>query len=577
MNWTNPLQRSFNAIKAKLIDGIRKYVPEITDFTENNFLILLISQMSSVAEVLHYYIDNLLRESFFITARKFSSVVKHTQLIDYNIKAASAASVDVTVRFTKDDAYIQIPVDGYTIPKGTIFYSNIQAGDSNDIQFISTKDVIANKFDSYVTVPCMQYTEVLNWLFGPLPDPINAQLIIESGSGLYVEGSMSIEVNPDIAPFDEPWVLVDSFFDSWAESKHFKVTSNINTSMLPAIVFGDGIKGKLPDVNSFVIATYKTTKAEAGNVPENTVYSTNLAIPSWADELEVNNNRPASGGSSYEDRDSVKFHAPLYFRSMEVAVSKRDYEDVAKLVPGVSKAYVDYKCGKFVDIYISPENDGGGNYAVASSDLLDRVLKAVSSRKVITTAIRTFPVGISFINLELTVVGKKGVTAGDIFAYTRDALLELYSYKHSNINLGIWVSDIYAAVDNLKQVDYLNIDSLSITPYIKPGSQSIGMLYLTIHNKTKKRLEMYVSVVMDGSKKVFQLLKYNIIVGTFSMGGVYEDSDISIVFDSNPADYNVNDNWSFKTFDEDANIQIDDNTIPVLLVENLIIKSQETI
>ena len=88
---------------------------------------------------------------------------------------------------------------------------------------------------------------------------------------------------------------------------------------------------------------------------------------------------------------------------------------------------------------------------------------------------------------------------------------------------------------------------------------------------------MYVSVVMDGSKKVFQLLKYNIIVGTFSMGGVYEDSDISIVFDSNPADYNVNDNWSFKTFDEDANIQIDDNTIPVLLVENLIIKSQETI
>lgn len=577
MNWTNPLQRSFNAIKAKLIDGLKKSVTEITDFTENNFFILLISQVASLVEVIHYYIDNLARESFFITARKFSSVVKHTQLIDYNIKAASAASVDVIVRFNKNGKYIPVQVDDFTIPKGTIFYSNVQAGNTDGVQFVSTRDVIANKGDSYVTVPCMQYEEVLNQSFGPLPDPINAQIAIENQNGLYLEGSMTMEVRPDITPTNEPWVLVDSFFDSWSESKHFKVTSTINSSLIPSIVFGDGLKGKLPPANSFLNVSYKITKAEAGNVPENTIYSSNMVLPSWTDTLEVNNNRPASGGSSYEDRDSIKFHAPLYFRSMEVALTKRDYEDTAMLVPGVSKAFVDYRCGKFVDIYISPENNGGGNYALASSALLEKVLETINSRKVITTAIKTHPVGVSFINLAVSVTGKKGVTSEDIFSYTRDALLDLYSYNNSKINQNIWVSDIYARVDNLKQVEYLNIDSLSLTPYIKPGGQDIAMLYLTVSNKSNKVIEIYLSVIMDNNVKVFQLLKYNLIIGNFKKGDVYSDEDITITFDSDPTDYNIDDNWSFKTFIEDGNIMVNDKTIPVLLVENLTIKVQETL
>lgn len=41
--WLTPYQRSYNDIKAKLISELRNRVPEITDFSEGNIFILIIS------------------------------------------------------------------------------------------------------------------------------------------------------------------------------------------------------------------------------------------------------------------------------------------------------------------------------------------------------------------------------------------------------------------------------------------------------------------------------------------------------------------------------------------------------
>ena len=67
--WLTPYQRSFNSIKQQLINQLRVKVPEVTDYTEGNILILIISIFAAIAEVIHYYIDNTARETFFSTAR----------------------------------------------------------------------------------------------------------------------------------------------------------------------------------------------------------------------------------------------------------------------------------------------------------------------------------------------------------------------------------------------------------------------------------------------------------------------------------------------------------------------------
>ena len=95
--WLTPYQRSYNDIKAKLISELRNRVPEITDFSEGNIFILIISIFAAIAEVIHYYIDNMARETFFPTARRYSSLYKHSKLVDYHIKSAIPASVDLTL------------------------------------------------------------------------------------------------------------------------------------------------------------------------------------------------------------------------------------------------------------------------------------------------------------------------------------------------------------------------------------------------------------------------------------------------------------------------------------------------
>ena len=85
-NWLNPYQRSFNNIKAKLISELRLQFPEITDYSEGNIFVIIISIFAAIAEVIHYYIDNMAREAFLPTARRYSSLYKHAYQVDYHIK-----------------------------------------------------------------------------------------------------------------------------------------------------------------------------------------------------------------------------------------------------------------------------------------------------------------------------------------------------------------------------------------------------------------------------------------------------------------------------------------------------------
>ena len=135
--WLNPYQRSYQQIKAKLIESLTNIKDKdgnvlVTDYSEGNILIIILSLFAAIAEVLHYYIDNMARESFLPTARKYSSVVKHGALVDYHARGAIAASVDLVV--SRDVSGDSIGAK-LTIPSGTLFT------DSNGNKWLSSRDV----------------------------------------------------------------------------------------------------------------------------------------------------------------------------------------------------------------------------------------------------------------------------------------------------------------------------------------------------------------------------------------------------------------------------------------------------
>lgn len=448
-NWLNPYQRSFNDIKSKLISELRLQIPEITDYSEGNIFVIIISIFAAIAEVIHYYIDNMAREAFLPTARRYSSLYKHAKLVDYHIKSAIPATVDV-VLYKNDDTPIGQDI---TIPLNTEFTS------SDGKTWISTKTVIWYKDSYYVTVPLVQQKSV------GVPDRIQLGNILSPDSIIYitdipsdqkyVEGSMNLYIN------DEPWILVDTFAYSSSRDKVYKV--EIDEQTRPYIKFGDGQFGMKPGYNATIEASYSLTYGSAGNIATNNFTTVPQDIQVIDNKITINNVIPATGGSDYETFNMLKNHIPLSIKTLGVAITKEDFEAIAKMVGGVDKAYANYVCGRYVEIYITP--DGGGE---ASSALLDSVEKTISKSKVITTSIEVLSTHKSQVFLDMTITGKKSFKSNDISNQVKKALTTAYDYNNSDINKPVRLSDIYALIDNQSMVDYLTINKLYQLPYPIP-------------------------------------------------------------------------------------------------------------
>lgn len=448
-NWLNPYQRSFNDIKSKLISELRLQIPEITDYSEGNIFVIIISIFAAIAEVIHYYIDNMAREAFLPTARRYSSLYKHAKLVDYHIKSAIPATVDV-ILYKNDNTPIGQDI---TIPLNTEFTS------SDGKTWISTKTVIWYKDSYYVTIPLIQQK-----LVGE-PDRIQLGNILSPDSIIYItdipsdqkytEGSMNLYIN------DEPWILVNTFAYSSSRDKVYKV--EVDEQLRPYIKFGDGQFGMKPEYNATVQASYSLTYGSAGNIATNNFTTVPQNIQIIDSKITINNVIPATGGSNYETFNMLKNHIPLSIKTLGVAITKEDFEAIAKMVGGVDKAYANYVCGRYVEIYITP--DGGGE---ASSALLDSVEKTISKSKVITTSIEVLSTHKSQVFLDMTITGKKSFKSNDISNQVKKALTTAYDYNNSNINKPVRLSDIYALVDNQSMVDYLTINRLYQLPYPEP-------------------------------------------------------------------------------------------------------------
>ena len=482
--WLNPYQRSYQQIKAKLVESLMGLKDSqgqklITDYSEGNILIIILSLFAAIAEVLHYYVDNMARETFLSTARRYDSVVKHGALVDYHARAAIAATVDVILSRSITGNSIGAKL---TIPQGTLFT------DSSGNSWLSARDVIWYSNVTTCKVPIIQHEKytasALNNMIIPTGDRVILNLGTLPNGKYYEQGSMSLQIG------GETWVLVDTFAKSKPTDKHFMVS--VDESLSPYIMFGDGTFGKKPAAGAKItnVVFYLTNGAQ-GNVKSNTITSVPSVISSSITDATVSNAYDAGGGSNYENFTMLKEHIPLSVKTLGVAITKEDFESLAMLVDGVNKAKADYECGRKLTVYISP--DGG---AVASSELISRVYNLLSQRAPMTTWLKVKSAGKVQIILEMDVTGKKSYKTAEIQTQILTALYNAYSPEQAQIGGSVRVSDIYALIDNLSTVDYLHLTKF----YIKPWPTTIyGNKELNLGQFKLNKAKGYVTTGSVGS------------------------------------------------------------------------------
>lgn len=107
------IDRDFNSFRNALINYSKTYFPNTyNDFTTTSTGMLFMEMASYVGDVLSFYLDNQIQETFIQTARQTENLFNLSYMLGYVPKVTTAASVDI-------DFYQQLPaklVGGVTVP-----------------------------------------------------------------------------------------------------------------------------------------------------------------------------------------------------------------------------------------------------------------------------------------------------------------------------------------------------------------------------------------------------------------------------------------------------------------------------
>ena len=456
--WIRSYQRSYQSIKAQLLEDLANIKDDngnqlITDLSDGNILVIILSMFAAIAETLHFYIDNAAQESFLSTARKYDSVVKLGRLVDYHPKAATAARVDV--RLNRNSSATG---DVVTIPKGTEFKDT--AGNT----WLSTRPVTLGAYVDHVNIPLIQHSfynldklEGLSLNIDTADDTKSVlSIMISLGSiegGLYEHGTLQLEID------GKPWVEVTSFAYSKEGDRHFMVETDDDG--IPYIIFSNYVSSASIGERITKASCY-ITKGSSGNVAANSITNVPSIISSILESATIFNMEAAGGGTNYEDIQTLKQNIPLSIRTTGVAITKQDFIDRALLVSGVREVALEYECGKKMTLYVAAANG-----LIAAEDILESVRNQLKPSLPISTELTVKSVGKNLMVLDIEVIGKRGFTNDNINEEVMTALMTAYAPENSSIGSSVRISDIYALVDNCKSVDYLHLNKFYVTPWPK--------------------------------------------------------------------------------------------------------------
>ena len=147
--------RDFESIKADLIDHAKRYYPNgYRDFSEASFGSLMVDLVSYTGDILSYYLDYHVNESFIDTSLEFDNIRKHARALGYKF-AGTPASFGIVSLFILCPANIDgtAPDTDYLpiLKSGTAFATS-DGGNftlTEDVDFASIKnDVVGARFNS---------------------------------------------------------------------------------------------------------------------------------------------------------------------------------------------------------------------------------------------------------------------------------------------------------------------------------------------------------------------------------------------------------------------------------------------
>lgn len=539
--WTRYTDRTSTQVRDNVLTNMQTQVPEITDHSESNMFVKLLNIISGLLELVHYYIDNIGRESHLDSARLYSNVVKLSRPWDYRISSSQPAVVQLTISYNSTTTTTWT---GVVIPLGSILQT------ANGIQFVTT---------AALTIPAGSFSTASGQISAQnVTNVPYFALITSDGSTNQVH-----ELTDQIAGFSvivktnaNVWTSVETLAFSFPTDYHFIQTVNEDGKVV--LVFGDGVNGIIPPATVDIQVTYNKTEGVLGNVDGQTIIQIVSGIPPVTNYIaSVTNLEAAVAGRGVEPADTIKQGVARLFRTRNRAVTRLDFKDIAILHPQIENAGIIFQCGKTVDVYVVP--NGGG---IAPPALLASVVAWFDdNRRIITHRVRAFTAGEIHILGTIDVIALAGFDLVDVQANVEQAWLDFFASENQEISGAVRIGDIYEVIEAAEGVRVSTITLLSALPFPRVlGSTTNVLNWTVITNPASVAVIKWTILITSPTQ--YQLNKDDNFIGTFTIGTQVVQAEVT--FTINASTYTVGDNWEFSTYPFGLNsILLDEPSIPV--------------
>ncbi len=269
----------------------------------------------------------------------------------------------------------------------------------------------------------------------------------------------AIRIIEDGEQIREVWVR-------WDEVSNFALSGPLNRHYVldraeGTITFGDGINGMVPPkgMNNICARYYKSGGGTQGDIPARTVTSLKRTIPNID---RVINHAPSSGGMDPENRENAINRAPHTIKTRDRAVTKEDFEWLAKEASQyVARAVCTLKSDT-VTVVIIPKDD---NNAPLPNSALLRTVKAYLQKRAFLPVLDRIDVVGPVYNMIDVYVNVKPVLLEESAKVSEMIKNRLFTFLHPlhggpsgegwDFGQSIAISQMAAVIEDIDRVDYV--------------------------------------------------------------------------------------------------------------------------
>lgn len=460
------MSRDYESLLAAMHDMIPQ-LPLGTQWTEFNEETdlgnILLQLFAHVGDIISYYQDRVVNESFLSTAVERKSIIEHLRLIGYKLATATPAAAQLNLRFPPDceDTVVVNPGDAFATattresPSVRFEYTGTQLSiPCAELATTDTPDGAFKVFPITVEQGRLIREDVLGTSDGTINqrfDLSRSPLILRSLSAIGSRSRMDIELWLELGPErDNDWQLQDTLAFSREDAKDYTV--EIDENNVATVIFGGEDFGAVPPVGAVVKARYRVGGGRQGNVAAGTITTITDAPALSAVAATVINPSAASGG---EDRESIRHavqHAPGVFRSLNRAVTAEDYKNLALNFNGVGKVIAQASSWNRVTLYVAPQ--GGGQ---VSDVLRENLLAFFEDKRPLSTLIEIKDVEYLKIYLEAEIGVEGYFSENQVVNRVQEAVRNVLAFDNNDFGETLYESKFYEAIEAIEGVRFVFI------------------------------------------------------------------------------------------------------------------------